>query len=206
MLLGWFSKAVRRLVQLYVQGPLGAVEYKCLCVCSHVKQLYTYETMDFGNRYNAPGTSLQCFGLYLSVFRETSPHLLTQGDGSKSATITSDVHTYPFAKVHPTAKNNVRKYDLRGFVFVDDVNKPAFRIKIRIGILVPSKGKQIIMFMDYDVIKMNVLEYYVGMREEKLGTSSSDVDDEKRRLAQLLKNASRDRSKKDLSFEFLLDG
>ncbi|KAI7750361.1 hypothetical protein M8C21_014687 [Ambrosia artemisiifolia] len=53
---------------------------------------------------------------------------------------------------------------------------------------------------------IEILEYVVGMREEKLGTASSDVDDEKRRLAELLKDAGRDRSKKDLSLEFLLDG
>lgn len=53
---------------------------------------------------------------------------------------------------------------------------------------------------------IEILEYVVGMREEKLGTASSDVDDEKRRLAQLLKDARRDRSKKSLSLEFLLDG
>ncbi|KAI3799189.1 hypothetical protein L1987_34479 [Smallanthus sonchifolius] len=53
---------------------------------------------------------------------------------------------------------------------------------------------------------IEILEYVVGMREEKLGTASSDVDDEKRRLARLLKDAGRDRSKKDLSLEFLLDG
>ncbi|KAF5769952.1 putative 43kDa postsynaptic protein [Helianthus annuus] len=53
---------------------------------------------------------------------------------------------------------------------------------------------------------IEILEYVVGMREEKLGTASSDVDDEKRRLAQILKDAGRDRSKKDLSLEFLLDG
>ncbi|CAI9272750.1 unnamed protein product [Lactuca saligna] len=53
---------------------------------------------------------------------------------------------------------------------------------------------------------IEILEYVVGMREEKLGTASSDVDDEKRRLAQLLKDARRDRSKKSLSLEFLLEG
>lgn len=53
---------------------------------------------------------------------------------------------------------------------------------------------------------IEILEYVVGMREEKLGTASSDVDDEKRRLAELLKDAGRDRSKKSLSLEFLLDG
>ncbi|KVI09184.1 protein KINESIN LIGHT CHAIN-RELATED 2-like [Cynara cardunculus var. scolymus] len=53
---------------------------------------------------------------------------------------------------------------------------------------------------------IEILEYVVGMREEKLGTASSEVDDEKRRLAQLLKDAGRGRSKKSLSLEFLLDG
>ena len=42
---------------------------------------------------------------------------------------------------------------------------------------------------------IEILEYVVGMREEKLGTASSDVDDEKRRLAELLQEARRDRSK-----------
>ncbi|KAJ9540555.1 hypothetical protein OSB04_027061 [Centaurea solstitialis] len=51
---------------------------------------------------------------------------------------------------------------------------------------------------------IEILEYVVGMREEKLGTASSDVDDEKRRLAQLLKDAGRGRSKKSLSLEYLL--
>ncbi|KAI3704785.1 hypothetical protein L1987_75014 [Smallanthus sonchifolius] len=54
-----------------------------------------------------------------------------------------------------------------------------------------------------DAIEM--LEYVVGMREEKLGTASSEVDDEKLRLTQLLKDAGRDRSKKDLWLQFLLD-
>lgn len=48
--------------------------------------------------------SLKCSGLYLSLFRYTSPHLLTEGDGSKSATILGDVYIHPSAKVHPTAK------------------------------------------------------------------------------------------------------
>ncbi|KAI3808718.1 hypothetical protein L1987_24677 [Smallanthus sonchifolius] len=52
---------------------------------------------------------------------------------------------------------------------------------------------------------IEILEYVVGMREEKLGTASSEVDDEKLRLTQLLKDAGRDRSKKDLWLEFLLD-
>ncbi|KAI3726938.1 hypothetical protein L1987_66745 [Smallanthus sonchifolius] len=68
------------------------------------KQLYTYETMDFWEQIKTPGMSLKCSGLYLSLFRYTSPHLLTQGDGSKSATIIGDVYIHPSAKVHPTAK------------------------------------------------------------------------------------------------------
>ncbi|KAL4561718.1 hypothetical protein LXL04_033892 [Taraxacum kok-saghyz] len=32
------------------------------------------------------------------------PHLLTEGDGTKSATIIGNVYIHPSAKVHPTAK------------------------------------------------------------------------------------------------------
>lgn len=52
---------------------------------------------------------------------------------------------------------------------------------------------------------IEILEYVVGMREEKLGTANPDVDDEKRRLAELLGDAGRNRNKKSLSLEFLLD-
>eukprot|EP00253_Pinus_taeda_P034160 PITA_34160 len=38
---------------------------------------------------------------------------------------------------------------------------------------------------------IGVLEYVVGMREEKLGTTNPDVDDENKRLAELLKEADR---------------
>nr|XP_043617221.1 mannose-1-phosphate guanyltransferase alpha [Erigeron canadensis] len=68
------------------------------------KQLYTYETMDFWEQIKTPGMSLKCSGLYLSLFRHTSPHLLTEGDGSKSVAIIGDVYIHPSAKVHPTAK------------------------------------------------------------------------------------------------------
>lgn len=54
-----------------------------------------------------------------------------------------------------------------------------------------------------DAIKL--LEYVVEMREEKLGTANPDVDDEKRRLAELLKEAGRVRNRKGLSLESLLD-
>lgn len=43
------------------------------------------------------------------------------------------------------------------------------------------------------------------MREEKLGTANPDVDDEKRRLAELLKEAGRARNRKARSLENLLD-
>jgi hypothetical protein len=49
------------------------------------------------------------------------------------------------------------------------------------------------------------LEYVVGMREEKLGTANPDVDEEKRRLAELLKEAGRVRSRKAMSLENLLE-
>ncbi|XP_071693162.1 protein KINESIN LIGHT CHAIN-RELATED 2-like [Rutidosis leptorrhynchoides] len=52
---------------------------------------------------------------------------------------------------------------------------------------------------------IEILEYVVGMREEKLGTANPDVVDEKRRLAELLEDAGRNRNKKSLSLEFLLD-
>ncbi|KAJ1384463.1 Tetratricopeptide-like helical domain superfamily [Sesbania bispinosa] len=53
---------------------------------------------------------------------------------------------------------------------------------------------------------IQILEYVVNMREEKLGTANPDVDDEKRRLAELLKEAGRVRSRKARSLENLLDG
>lgn len=52
---------------------------------------------------------------------------------------------------------------------------------------------------------IEVLEYVVGMREEKLGTANPDVDDEKRRLAELLREAGRVRNRKNRSLENLLD-
>ncbi|KAK9669426.1 hypothetical protein RND81_13G129000 [Saponaria officinalis] len=53
---------------------------------------------------------------------------------------------------------------------------------------------------------IELLEYVVGMREEKLGTANPDVDDEKRRLTELLKEAGRVRSRKARSLENLFDG
>lgn len=54
-----------------------------------------------------------------------------------------------------------------------------------------------------DAIAM--LERIVVMREEKLGTAHPDVDDEKRRLAELLKEAGKVRNRKTRSLEHLLD-
>lgn len=52
---------------------------------------------------------------------------------------------------------------------------------------------------------IEILEHVVGIREEKLGTANSDVDDEKRRLAMLLKEAGMVRNTKSRSLETLLD-
>lgn len=52
---------------------------------------------------------------------------------------------------------------------------------------------------------IELLERVVRMREEKLGTANPDVDDEKKRLAELLKDAGRARTKKARSFETFLD-
>ena len=52
---------------------------------------------------------------------------------------------------------------------------------------------------------IEILEYVVGIREETLGTANPDVDDEKRRLAVLLKEAGRGRSRKAKSLENLLE-
>ncbi|KAI3768719.1 hypothetical protein L2E82_19549 [Cichorium intybus] len=53
---------------------------------------------------------------------------------------------------------------------------------------------------------IEILEYVVGMREEKLGTADPDVDNEKRWLAELLKESGRNRRKGSRSLGFLLDG
>ncbi|XP_073283169.1 protein KINESIN LIGHT CHAIN-RELATED 2-like isoform X1 [Primulina huaijiensis] len=51
---------------------------------------------------------------------------------------------------------------------------------------------------------IEILEYVVEMREEKLGTANPDVEDEKRRLAELLKEAGMVRTRKSRSLEALL--
>lgn len=52
---------------------------------------------------------------------------------------------------------------------------------------------------------IEILEYILKAREEKLGTANPDVDDEKKRLAELLKEAGRARNRKVKSLENLLD-
>ncbi|KAK1269640.1 hypothetical protein QJS04_geneDACA008327 [Acorus gramineus] len=52
---------------------------------------------------------------------------------------------------------------------------------------------------------IEILEYVLKVREEKLGTANPDVDDEKKRLAELLKEAGRARNRKAKSLENLLD-
>lgn len=52
---------------------------------------------------------------------------------------------------------------------------------------------------------IEILEYLVQLREEKVGTANPEVDDEKRRLAELLKEAGRVRERKSRSLETLLN-
>lgn len=52
---------------------------------------------------------------------------------------------------------------------------------------------------------IQILEHVVGVREEKLGTANPDVNDEKNRLSELLKEAGRARNRKNRSLENLLD-
>lgn len=52
---------------------------------------------------------------------------------------------------------------------------------------------------------IQILEYVVGMREEKLGTANPDVEDERQRLSDLLKEAGKVRNRKSRRLETLLD-
>ncbi|KAL2524928.1 Tetratricopeptide repeat (TPR)-like superfamily protein [Abeliophyllum distichum] len=52
---------------------------------------------------------------------------------------------------------------------------------------------------------IEILEYVLKLREDKLGTSNPDFDDEKKRLAELLKESGRSRNKKAKSLENLID-
>lgn len=54
-----------------------------------------------------------------------------------------------------------------------------------------------------DAIK--TLEHIVETREERIGTAGFDVDDEKKRLAELLKETGKVRSRKAKSLENLFD-
>ena len=50
---------------------------------------------------------------------------------------------------------------------------------------------------------IEILEHVLKVREEKLGTANPDVEDEKKRLAELLKEAGRSRNRKQKSLENL---
>ncbi|KAJ8538624.1 hypothetical protein K7X08_029920 [Anisodus acutangulus] len=52
---------------------------------------------------------------------------------------------------------------------------------------------------------IEILEYVLKLREEKLGTANPDFDDEKNRLAELLKETGRSRNKNMKSLENLID-
>ncbi|XP_073306121.1 protein KINESIN LIGHT CHAIN-RELATED 1-like [Primulina huaijiensis] len=52
---------------------------------------------------------------------------------------------------------------------------------------------------------IEILEYILKLREEKLGTANPDFNDEKARLAELLKEAGRSRKKEAKSLENLID-
>jgi hypothetical protein len=50
---------------------------------------------------------------------------------------------------------------------------------------------------------IEILEHVVKVREEKLGTANPDVEEEKKRLAELLKEAGRSRNRKQKSLQNL---
>ncbi|GAB2296469.1 Protein KINESIN LIGHT CHAIN-RELATED 1 [Dionaea muscipula] len=52
---------------------------------------------------------------------------------------------------------------------------------------------------------IEILEYVLKLREEKLGTANPDFDDEKKRLTELLKEVGRSRNRKAKSLENLID-
>ncbi|KAK9266526.1 hypothetical protein L1049_023044 [Liquidambar formosana] len=52
---------------------------------------------------------------------------------------------------------------------------------------------------------IEILEYVLKLREEKLGTANPDFEDEKNRLSELLKEAGRTRNRKAKSLENLID-
>lgn len=72
-------------------------------------------------------------------------------------------------------------------------------------VIVANISCSFVMFCRVDDA-IEILEYVVGMREEKLGTANPDVDDERRRLEELLKEAGRARNRRSRrSLETLLD-
>ncbi|KAJ0047875.1 hypothetical protein Pint_14878 [Pistacia integerrima] len=52
---------------------------------------------------------------------------------------------------------------------------------------------------------IEILEFVLKLREEKLGIANPDFEDEKNRLAELLKEAGRARNRKAKSLENLID-
>lgn len=50
------------------------------------------------------------------------------------------------------------------------------------------------------------MEHIVSIREEKLGTANPEVEGEKRRLAELLKESGRVRRRKAVSLNYLFGG
>ena len=53
---------------------------------------------------------------------------------------------------------------------------------------------------------IEILDRVLKVREEKLGTANPDVEDDKRRLVELLKEAGRSRNRKQKSLEGLFGG
>ena len=67
----------------------------------------------------------------------------------------------------------------------------------------PTDLKQVCGYRLDDAIKL--LGHVVGVREEKLGTANPVTEDEKRRLAQLLKEAGNVTGRKAKSLKTLID-
>ncbi|KAL0296378.1 UNVERIFIED_CONTAM: protein KINESIN LIGHT CHAIN-RELATED 1 [Sesamum radiatum] len=80
---------------------------------------------------------------------------------------------------------------------------------IRIHLVYIAILQQLMMLWEGNIIliedAIEILEYVLKLREEKLGTANPDFDDEKKRLAELLKEAGRSRNKKAKSLENLID-
>ena len=63
------------------------------------------------------------------------------------------------------------------------------------------------VFINYYRVEdaIEILEYILKVREQKLGTANPDAEDEKMRLVELLKDTKRTRNRKGKSLENLLD-